>query len=80
VPATNVTLDISTDEDTPLTILASDLLANDTDADGDPLTITDVAMATGDEANGTVALDGSGDVVFTPSAALNRPAAKAHIL
>ena len=44
VPATNVTLAISTDEDTPLTIQANDILANDTDVDaGDALTVTGVS-------------------------------------
>ena len=52
-------------EDTPLTIPAADLLANDTDADvNDVLTIG----AVGDPVGGTVALDGNGDVVFTPAA------------
>ena len=57
----------STDEDTPLTIAAATLLANDTDADGDTLTIT----AVGNAVNGGVALDGNGDVVFTPDANFN---------
>ena len=57
----------STAEDTAVTILASDLLANDTDPDGDTLTITSVQNATG----GTAALDGNGDVVFTPTADFN---------
>jgi Ca2+-binding RTX toxin-like protein len=54
----------STAADTPLTIAAADLLANDTDADGDPLTIVGVS----DAAHGTVALDASGNPVFTPEA------------
>ncbi|KKD37603.2 Ig-like domain-containing protein [Limnoraphis robusta] len=45
------------------TILAADLLANDTDEDGDPLTLTEVS----NPLNGTVALDANGDVVFTPT-------------
>jgi hypothetical protein len=45
------------------TILAADLLANDTDEDGDPLTLTEVS----NPLNGTVALDANGDVVFTPA-------------
>ena len=59
---------VVTDEDTAVTIRAADLLANDTDVDsGDVLTITSVANA----ANGTVALDANGDVVFTPDRDFN---------
>ena len=54
----------STSEDTPVTIPAADLLANDTDAEGDTLSLTSV----GNAVNGTVALDVNGDVVFTPAA------------
>jgi hypothetical protein len=54
---------LADDEDTILTVAASTLLANDTDADGDPLTITEVGAAT----NGTVVLDGT-NVTFTPTA------------
>ncbi|WP_143479030.1 Ig-like domain-containing protein, partial [Pseudomonas aeruginosa] len=56
-------------EDTPLTIPASALLGNDSDADGDTLTITSVQGAV----NGTVSLVG-GNVVFTPNANYNGPA------
>ncbi len=49
-------------EDTPVTILASELLSNDTDTDGDTLSLTSVQNAI----NGTVVLDGNGDVLFTP--------------
>ncbi|WP_226576067.1 cadherin-like domain-containing protein [Acuticoccus sediminis] len=44
-----------------VTILAADLLANDTDGDGDTLTILSVGGAVG----GTVALNAAGNVVFT---------------
>ncbi len=57
------------EEDTVLTIQASDLLANDTDADGDTLSITEVT-ATADT-HGTVSLDGDGNVVFTPETNYN---------
>ena len=57
----------ATSEDTPVTILASVLLANDTDVEGDALSLTAVGNAVG----GTVALDGNGDVVFTPTANFN---------
>ena len=54
-------------EDVPVTILASALLSNDTDADGDTLSLTSVQNAV----NGTVSLDVNGDVVFTPDAGFN---------
>ena len=50
-------------QNTAKTIFATDLLANDTDADGDSLTLTEVSNAI----NGTVSLDTNGDVVFTPA-------------
>ncbi|GBF81431.1 beta strand repeat-containing protein [Aphanothece sacrum] len=53
-----------TQKNTPITILASDLLGNDKDADGNPLTLTGVNNGV----NGTVALNSKGDVVFTPKA------------
>ena len=49
---------------TPVSIQASVLLANDTDADGDPLTITGVSNAV----NGTVAFNSqTNTVTFTPT-------------
>ena len=54
-------------EDTKVTILASDLLSNDTDADGDTLSLTSVS----NPMHGSVLLDGNGDVVFTPDADFN---------
>ncbi len=59
----------STDEDTPLTLSPAALLANDSDVDGDPLTLVSVQ----DAVNGSVALVG-GNVVFTPAADYNGPA------
>jgi len=57
-----------TNEDTPLIIASSTLLANDTDQDGDTLTITSVQ----DPTHGTVVLDPiTGKVVFTPDANYN---------
>ncbi len=53
----------STNEDTPITIPAATLLANDTDVDGNTLTITSVQAPV----NGTVTLDLSGNPVFTPN-------------
>ena len=54
-------------EDTPLTIAAATLLANDSDPEGDALTIQSVANAIG----GTAALTAAGDVIFTPAADFN---------
>ncbi len=56
-------------EDTALSIPASSLLANDTDANGDTLSIQSVQGAV----NGTVSLV-AGSVVFTPAANYNGPA------
>ncbi|MGO8655454.1 cadherin-like domain-containing protein, partial [Rhizobium ruizarguesonis] len=56
---------LSTNTGTPITIQASVLLANDTDADGDPLSITGVNGAV----NGTVTFDSqTKSVTFTPTA------------
>jgi hypothetical protein len=44
--------------------VALDVLANDTDPDGDALSLAGV----GDAANGTTAIDGAGRVVYTPDA------------
>ncbi|WP_442948318.1 Ig-like domain-containing protein [Nostoc sp.] len=55
---------ISAYKNTPKTIAAATLLANDTDPDaGTTLKITGVSNAT----NGNVSLNSSGDVVFTPT-------------
>ncbi|WP_287557241.1 tandem-95 repeat protein [Pseudodesulfovibrio sp.] len=53
-------------EDETITLDASALLANDTDQDGDPLTITSV----GDATHGTVSMVG-GQIVFQPEANYN---------
>ncbi|MCE0504958.1 Hint domain-containing protein [Roseivivax sp. GX 12232] len=50
----------SGDIDTPLVI---DVRANDSDPDGDPLTVTSVT----DGSNGTATINGDGDVVYTPN-------------
>lgn len=47
-----------------LTILQSSLLLNDTDVDGDTLTVTAVTNGT----NGTVGFDADGNIVYTPNA------------
>ena len=59
----------TTNEDTPLVISTTTLLANDTDLDGDTLTIASVQGAT----NGTVSLSGT-TITFTPNANYNGPA------
>jgi Ca2+-binding RTX toxin-like protein len=54
----------TTDEDTPLTIAAVDLLSNDTDPNSDPLTITATTAPT----NGTLVDNGDGTYTYTPNA------------
>jgi large repetitive protein len=54
-----------TNEDTPVTIA---VLGNDTDADGDPLTVT-VASSP----NGTVIINPDGTISFTPASNFNGP-------
>ncbi|WP_331376002.1 DUF4082 domain-containing protein [Sinorhizobium chiapasense] len=57
--------------ETPLWIAASTVLANDTDANGDVLSITGVSGAT----NGTVTFDGQANaLIFTPAAGYSGPA------
>jgi VCBS repeat-containing protein len=51
----------TTDEDTPVTI---DVLNNDTDVDGDTLTVESVT----DGSNGTTSIDVDGNIVYTPNA------------
>ncbi|BAY21588.1 hypothetical protein NIES2100_13440 [Calothrix sp. NIES-2100] len=53
----------SANQNTPLTLLAANLLANDTDVDSSTLSITAVSNAV----NGTVSLNNSGNIVFTPT-------------
>jgi Ca2+-binding RTX toxin-like protein len=60
---------VSTAEDTALTIPVATLLGNDTDVDGDTLSMTSVQGAV----NGTVSLVG-GNVLFIPAANYNGPA------
>ena len=47
---------------TPKTIFATELLANDSDIDGDPLSISAVANLD----SGSVELDANGDILYTP--------------
>ena len=55
-------------EDTPVIYTAAQLLGNDTDVDGNPLTIASVTSGTG----GTAVLNGNGTVTFTPDGELQR--------
>ncbi|KQT11041.1 Ig-like domain-containing protein [Ramlibacter sp. Leaf400] len=64
-PVTNTDA-VNATEDQPLVIAPGTLLANDTDIDGDALTLTGVTSGTG----GSVALSG-GNIVFTPDADFN---------
>jgi Ca2+-binding RTX toxin-like protein len=60
---------VTTSEDTPLVLAAAALLGNDTDVDGNPLSVTAVGNAT----HGTVALS-NGNITFTPAANYSGPA------
>jgi large repetitive protein len=63
-PAPTATDDAaSTNEDTPVTV---SVLANDTDPDGDPLTVT-----TASAPNGTVVINANGTITYTPKANFN---------
>ncbi|RAI97710.1 gliding motility-associated-like protein [Chitinophaga skermanii] len=53
----------TTAEDTPLTVAAPGVLANDTDVDGDPITASIVRQPL----NGTVTLNANGAFTYTPS-------------
>jgi VCBS repeat-containing protein len=59
----------STDEDTPLTVVAPGVLGNDSDVDGDALT----AVLDRGPAHGTVALNANGSFTYTPAADYNGP-------
>ncbi|ETW13208.1 hypothetical protein ATO8_08351 [Roseivivax marinus] len=59
--------DISTPADTAIELTAKDLTGNDSDPDGDTLTITGVTMPS----NGTLVANGSGGFTYTPNAGYN---------
>ena len=65
----------TTNEDTALTLLPTQLTANDTDPENNPLSITAVGGAT----HGTVVLN-AGNIVFTPTANYNGAAAFTYTL
>ncbi len=56
---------VATPEDAPVTI---PVLGNDTDADGDPLTVTEATSP-----NGTVVINPDGTITFTPDPDFNGP-------
>ena len=58
---------VGTVQGTPATYTAAQLLGNDTDAEGDLLTIASVTSGTG----GTAVLNGDGTVTFTPNPGYN---------
>jgi len=60
---------IQTNEDTPLTFDADALTVNDSDVDGDILTVTGV-LATANT-HGTVVLNGDGTITYTPDSNYN---------
>ncbi len=55
---------VDVDEDASITIDGSQILANDSDADGDPFSIISVGQAS----NGTAVLNGNGSITYTPDA------------
>ncbi len=55
---------VNTTEDTALTINAADLLGNDTDPNGDTLSVSGVTNG----AHGTATLNGNGTITYTPNA------------
>ncbi len=59
---------VTAQEDTPLTIPVSGLLANDFDPDGDPLRFF---ASLGTPSHGSIAVNSSGDLVYTPNADFN---------
>ena len=59
---------VAATEDTAITLSVADIVTpNDTDLDGDSLTISAVS----NPSNGTVVLNGDGTVTFTPAANYN---------
>lgn len=69
-PTASADIGFATGSDSDLVIPLAALLANDSDVDGDALTITAVADATG----GTATIVGDGTIRFTPSPSHSGPA------
>jgi len=61
--------EVSTSEDAALSISANTLLLNDTDIEGDPLTIAEFSQPT----QGTLSDNGSGTLAYMPSSDFNGP-------
>ena len=57
----------TTSEDTPLTVAAPGVLANDSDVDGDALTV----VLTAGPAHGSLTLNANGAFTYTPAANFN---------
>ena len=66
-----------TNEDTPAAITTAELLANDTDSDGDDLRVTDVSA--GPHSHGTVDITG-GHITYTPEPDFNGAASFAYTI
>ncbi|MCL5061036.1 MAG: VCBS domain-containing protein [Candidatus Thermoplasmatota archaeon] len=62
-------------EDTAVTYTAAQLLGNDTDAEGNPLSIASVTSGVG----GSVVLNGNGTVTFTPNANFSGTASFSYV-
>ena len=76
-PVANADSGYSTSQNTALTIAASSLLANDTDPNGDPLTVTGVSGAV----NGNVSFNAQTNVVtFTPTTGYTGPASFSYAI
>ena len=64
-------------ENTPITIATSTLLANDSDPNGDPLSVT----AVGSASHGTASLNAQGtEITFTPTAGYTGPASFSYTI
>src|SRR6185437_3540149 len=59
----------ATAEDTPLTVAAPGVLGNDSDADGDPLSVPAASVTA--PAHGTAAVNADGSFTYTPAADFN---------
>ena len=66
-PPTAAADSYSTNEDTPLSVPARGVLANDSDPDGDALT----AALAGNATSGSVSLNADGSFTYTPAANFN---------